>query len=73
MGRRVPGEQVLACGRELAAMLGKIHEEGFVYRDLKTERPRQNAQGLVAPQPDPALGCGGPRWVRLQDGRRKLW
>jgi hypothetical protein len=36
-GRHVPGKQVIAWGRELAAMLGKIHEEGFVYRDLKTE------------------------------------
>jgi hypothetical protein len=36
-GRHVPGEQVVAWGRELAAMLRKIHEEGFVYRDLKLE------------------------------------
>jgi hypothetical protein len=36
-GRRVPGKQVVAWGRELAAMLGKIHEEGFVYGDLKME------------------------------------
>jgi tRNA A-37 threonylcarbamoyl transferase component Bud32 len=36
-GRHVPGEQVVTWGRELAAMLGTIHEKGFVYRDLKTE------------------------------------
>ncbi len=36
-GRHVPGEQVIGWGRELAAMLGRIHEEGFVYRDLKME------------------------------------
>jgi rhamnogalacturonyl hydrolase YesR len=36
-GRHVPGEQVVAWGRELAAMLRTIHEEGFVYRDLKME------------------------------------
>jgi predicted Ser/Thr protein kinase len=35
--RHVPGEQVIRWGRELAAMLGTIHEEGFVYRDLKME------------------------------------
>ncbi|MDQ4127842.1 MAG: protein kinase, partial [Actinomycetota bacterium] len=36
-GRHVPSEQVVAWGRELAAMLQTIHEEGFVYRDLKME------------------------------------
>lgn len=36
-GNRMSPEQVVAWGRELAAMLGKIHEEGFVYRDLKME------------------------------------
>lgn len=34
-GRYVPGEQVATWVRELAAMLGTIHEEGLVYRDLK--------------------------------------
>ena len=33
----VPAEQVIGWGRELAAMLGRLHEEGFVYRDLKLE------------------------------------
>ncbi len=33
----VPVEQVIGWGRELAAMLGKLHETGFVYRDLKME------------------------------------
>jgi hypothetical protein len=36
-GRHVTGEQVVGWGRELAAMLGTVHEEGFVYRDLKME------------------------------------
>jgi predicted Ser/Thr protein kinase len=35
--RHVPGDQVVAWGRELAAMLEKIHEQGLVYRDLKVE------------------------------------
>jgi hypothetical protein len=35
--RYVSGEQVVAWGQELAAMLHMIHEEGFVYRDLKVE------------------------------------
>jgi tRNA A-37 threonylcarbamoyl transferase component Bud32 len=36
-GRHVPTEKVVAWGREVAAMLRTIHEEGFVYRDLKLE------------------------------------
>ncbi|HZC18556.1 MAG TPA: protein kinase, partial [Rubrobacteraceae bacterium] len=36
-GRHVSGEQVVTWGQELAAMLGRIHDEGFVYRDLKME------------------------------------
>ena len=36
-GRRASGERVVAWGRELAAMLGTIHEAGFVFRDLKPD------------------------------------
>ncbi|MBV9452749.1 MAG: class IV lanthionine synthetase LanL [Rubrobacter sp.] len=36
-GRHVSGEGVVAWGQELAAMLRTIHDEGFVYRDLKME------------------------------------
>jgi hypothetical protein len=59
-GRQMSGEQVVAWGRELAAMLGKIHEEGFVYRDLKMENV------IIAPDGrlrlidfDIAAGAGG--------------
>lgn len=36
MGRTVPGPRVVAWGRELAAMLAKVHAAGLVYRDLKS-------------------------------------
>jgi hypothetical protein len=35
-GCTLPGAQVVAWGRELAAMLGTIHAAGLVYRDLKS-------------------------------------
>jgi hypothetical protein len=36
-GKQVPAGEVVAWGRELAAMLGTIHAAGFVYGDLKLE------------------------------------
>ncbi|MDQ4143724.1 MAG: protein kinase, partial [Actinomycetota bacterium] len=36
IGRTVPGPRVIAWGRELAAMLAKVHAAGLVYRDLKS-------------------------------------
>ncbi len=34
-GRTIPGEQIIAWGRELAVMLETLHAKGFVYCDLK--------------------------------------
>lgn len=36
-GQSIPSGQVIAWGRELAAMLGRVHEAGLVYRDLKPD------------------------------------
>ena len=36
-GRHVPVRQAITWGRELAAMLGTVHSEGLVYRDLKPD------------------------------------
>src|SRR5207247_387293 len=42
-GRFVPAEQVVAWGRELAAMLETIHARGLIYGDVKS------ANVIVAP------------------------
>ncbi len=45
-GRRIPDAQIVAWGRELAAMLDAIHTVGFIYRDVKS------LNTIVAPDPD---------------------
>ena len=35
-GLLIPGNQLLAWGKELAAVLKTVHAKGFVYRDLKS-------------------------------------
>ncbi|MFW6074698.1 MAG: protein kinase domain-containing protein, partial [Chloroflexota bacterium] len=35
-GRSIPGGTVADWGRQLAGMLGAVHESGYVYRDLKS-------------------------------------
>ena len=35
MGRTIPNQQLIAWGRELAAMLDALHAKGFIYCDLK--------------------------------------
>jgi tRNA A-37 threonylcarbamoyl transferase component Bud32 len=35
-GQLMPGEQIVSVGRQLAALLGRLHALGFVYRDLKS-------------------------------------
>ena len=46
-GCYVPTEEVVAWGRELAAMLRTVHEAGFVYRDLKMENVVIAPDGLL--------------------------
>jgi serine/threonine protein kinase len=46
-GLFISGKQVIAWGRELAALLATIHAEGFVYRDLKSPNVIVSSDGRI--------------------------